>query len=152
MTTYEVSDGTSWDTIEAANDDAAIEAAEAWLRDGDWPDEETVYLSAAVMRDGEEIGTVEVTLPPRAPACVRGHDHEWCRPVEVVGGLRENPGVHGSGGGVKVTEVCRHCGRRQHTDTWATDPRNGQQGVERVWYSEPDEGSLAWVAMQADDE
>lgn len=39
-----------------------------------------------------------------------GHEHEWMRPLALVGGIDSAPGVQGSPGvGVAVTEVCR-CG------------------------------------------
>lgn len=151
MTTYEVRDGYESEEFDAADDNAAIAFADAWLEDGDWPRDETQYLTASVYRmpENECVGEATLTLQPLPPACAGGHDHDWCSPHRVVGGLRENPGVFGSGGGVKVVEVCRHCGRRQHTDTWATNPNTGEQGVERVWYTDHDEASLAWIEEHA---
>jgi hypothetical protein len=39
--------------------------------------------------------------------------------LELVGGLRENPGVYGKqyGSGVIILEVCARCGARRTTDT-----------------------------------
>lgn len=151
MARYEVRDGYASDEFEAPDDAAAVAYAKQWLADGDWPREETQYLTASVylMPGNECVGEATLTLQPLPPPCIGGHDHDWCRPHSVVGGLRDNPGVHGSGGGVKIVEVCRHCGQRQHTDTWATHPATGEQGVERVWYTDPDEASLAWIEEQA---
>ena len=56
-------------------------------------------------------------------------------PHEVVGGLEENPGVWGNGGGVIIHEVCQTCGVHRHTNTWAQNPVNGKQGLESVSYS-----------------
>lgn len=150
-TTYEVRDHACSDEFTANDDAAALAYAKQWLADGDWPREETQYLSASVYRmpENECVGDATLTLQPLPPTCAGGHDHDWCRPRSVVGGLKENPGVFGSGGGVKIVEVCRHCGQRQHTDTWATNPNTGEQGVERVWYTDPDEASLAWIEEQA---
>lgn len=151
---YEVRDGYVSDEFDAADDAAAVAYAKQWLADGDWPREETQYLTACVYRmpGNDCVGEVTLTLHPLPPQCDGGHDHDWCRPHSVVGGLRDNPGVFGSGGGVKIVEVCRHCGRRRHTDTWATHPATGEQGVERVWYTDADETSLAWVERQEADE
>ena len=53
------------------------------------------------------------------------HKHDW----KPVGGCKENPGIHSSGGSVKHVEACT-CGRRKTTDYWdhatnrpATTPR-----------------------------
>lgn len=148
MKTYEVRDNQYADYSEeflAKDDDEALAYGRQWLADGDWPRDETLHLSALVYLDGERIGEAKLTLQPLPPRCISGHDHEWCSPHSVVGGLKENPGVRGSGGGVYTVEVCRHCGKYQHCDTWATDPRNGRQGVERVWYTDADEASLDWI-------
>lgn len=75
-----------------------------------------------------------VEIPAVEPDCIDGHDHDWQSPVEIVGGIHENPGVWGHGGGVLVAEVCIRCGCGQHTDTWAQDPASGQQGLRSVEY------------------
>jgi hypothetical protein len=148
MGEYSVSDGTAWDDFDADDDDAAMERAREWLRTGDWDVSRTLWLSASVMRrDGDIVGEVEVTLHPDPPAC-RGDEHAWSSPHAVVGGLRENPGVWGSGGGVKIKEVCRKCGCYKLTDTWATNPSNGTQGHTSVGYEPADQCSLDWVDSQ----
>lgn len=86
-----------------------------------------------------------VAIDPDEPKCKRGHEHEWCAPLEVVGGIPENPGVWGHGGGVLIHEVCRHCGWYRTTDTWATRPDNGAQGLRSVEYAEPDDDSMEWI-------
>lgn len=50
------------------------------------------------------------------------HKHEWQSP-QWLGGVKENPGVWGHGGGVIVHEVCE-CGARKITDTWANNGPN----------------------------
>jgi hypothetical protein len=69
----------------------------------------------------------------------------------LLGGLKESPGVVGHGGGVRITEVCRHCGVRRITDTWATNPCDGTQGYECVEYHAAGEGELTWVANQQEE-
>lgn len=108
---------------------------------------------AAVDADGDRV-TVEgrgeaIEDPPAAKACTaadRGA-HEWCSPHSVVGGIAENPGVRGHGGGVVVEEICRHCGMHRTTDTWATDRTTGRP-TEQVTYRAAGERSLAWLAEQ----
>jgi hypothetical protein len=86
-------------------------------------------------------------VDPEEPDCSAA-DHDWCSPIEVVGGIDSNPGVWGHGGGVKITEVCRHCGGYRITDTWAQRQDTGEQGLESVEYHEADDASLAWVDSQ----
>jgi hypothetical protein len=93
-----------------------------------------------------------VQLDPTPPKCARAasgkdrdRDHDWKSPHSVVGGDRTNPGVFGSGAGIKVREVCRFCGVYRLTDTWSTRPDTGEQGLTSVSYEEADEASHAWV-------
>lgn len=81
--------------------------------------------------DEESIESFEVELPPVEPDCSE-EEHEWVSPYDVVGGLKENPGVWGKGGGVIYNEVCKHCGCLKVTDTWAQNPTNGVQGLTSV--------------------
>jgi len=83
------------------------------------------------------------TIEPEVPGddC----DHEWCSPHEVVGGCESNPGVWGSGAGVRITEVCRHCGMYRITETHGQSHHDGQYRGERVSYREADENSLSWI-------
>lgn len=76
----------------------------------------------------------KVQIDPTEPPCEDGNEHNWTSPHEIVGGLKENPGVWGHGGGVVITEVCSHCGLRRITDTWAQDPTDGEQGLTSVEY------------------
>ncbi len=71
------------------------------------------------------------------PPCIDSDDHDWQSPHEIVGGIKENPGVWGNGGGVIINEVCMRCGCQKTTDTWATHPENGSQGHTVVTY-DPD--------------
>jgi hypothetical protein len=72
--------------------------------------------------------------------------HEWASDHDVVGGLKENPGVWGHGGGVTTRRHCRHCGTYRVTDTWADDGRGGH--TTRTHYEEPDDASLRYVALR----
>jgi hypothetical protein len=90
-----------------------------------------------------------IKIPPTEPDCCAG-SHDWASPLSVVGGIKENPGVYGNGGGVVITEVCRHCGRYQITDTWAQNPENGEQGLTSVEFRDSDESSEAWLTRRYD--
>jgi hypothetical protein len=94
--------------------------------------------------DGEE-ECATVQLDPEEPDCTDADGHDWQSPHEVVGGLKENPGVRGHGGGVIVTEVCAHCGMYRITDTWGQRPDTGEQGLTVLEYRDADEKSLAWA-------
>lgn len=89
--------------------------------------------------------SITVQIDPPTPECVDDQGHDWQAPYEVLGGLRENPGVWGNGGGVICREVCAHCGVYQVTDTWAQRRDTGTQGHTTVTYEDADEASLAWV-------
>lgn len=137
MTTYRCTDGPSTRTIEylvgdqysgqesirATDAEAAITA---YLDGGDWtPDEggTTVwYTITAIDRDGERAER-KVAFDPPEPKCTDGHSHDWA-----------SPRVYGHGGGVIIHEVCAHCGLHKYTDTWATDPSDGEQGLTSVEY------------------
>lgn len=156
MAKYRVQDEHWGDDFDAADDDAALEYGEEWLRSGDWDRSETLFLEAEVVQlqdDGkfeETLGHVRVTLPPDEPKCSAG-SHAWCAPYELLGGLKENPGVFGHGGGVRIKEVCKHCGTCRLTDTWATNPCDGTQGHETVEYFPAGERELEWVAQQQEE-
>ncbi len=73
-----------------------------------------------------------VQLDPDEPECA-GSEHMWESP-EWLGGLKENPGVWGHGGGVLITKACTRCGCGKHINTWAQRPDTGEQGFESVRY------------------
>lgn len=134
--------------IEAATQDEAEQIAAGraadWLETGDWDTSGgTLFLHADWSlrnAEGDEIadGRKKLTLHPDAPRCTDGKrdTHDWQAPHAIVGGIEENPGVWGHGGGVTITEVCMRCGCGRHTDTWAQDPSTAEQGLESVRYEE----------------
>lgn len=131
------------------------ELAEAWMRGGEWfghgdDSESTVWVrghlhSEDCTRDRlaadpdtrcyEDCESLTVAIDPPEPRCEDGDSHDWRRPLALVGGIRENPGVQGHGGGVIITDVCMHCGCERRVDTWAQDPETGEQGLESVCYA-----------------
>lgn len=140
-------DGNAEVEIEAAS---GREAAETYVADGDWGDDdsETSWVRVRAWQVGlgmegsdlyeYEIGSAlhTVAIDPPEPACVDGDDHDWQSPHEIVGGCAENPGVHGNGGGVVIVECCMRCGCQRTTDTWAQDRSTGEQGLDSVSYDE----------------
>ena len=92
----------------------------------------------------------DLTVHPREPDCIDDDDHDWQAPHELVGGLEENPGVRGNGGGVIIQHVCARCGCYRTTNTWATNPSNGTP-MTSVSYEDADEDSQAWVASLSED-
>jgi hypothetical protein len=138
MNTYKCDDGNAEVEITA---DSAQDAAEEYVSDGDWGEiESTTWINVYVQevnKDREDVGGRErckVVLHPKVPSCTQD-EHDWQSPHSIVGGLKENPGVHGHGGGVTIAEVCMHCGCERVTDTWAQDPVTGEQGLESVKYT-----------------
>jgi hypothetical protein len=124
--------------------DSAHEAAQSYVDDGTWGDtSETQWISVRVWREGiDEDGDIvcvdeessKVTIEAEEPECTGGEEHDWRSPYSIVGGIEENPGVWGHGGGIMIQEVCMICGCGKTTDTWAQDPSDGQQGLDSVSY------------------
>lgn len=73
-----------------------------------------------------------MALDAEDPTCLESDrdfaEHHWDSPLSIVGGIKENPGVFGKGGGVVCTTVCLRCGCRRTVDTWSNGP-SGQQGL-----------------------
>lgn len=130
-------DGNHYTTIEAATAEEALDEARSNVDRSNYHEcEGTLYIDVRV--DAEDDDTVSasdtVTLEPEEPECSHEDGHDWQSPHEIVGGLRENPGVQGHGGGVIIQEVCMHCGCGRTTDTWAQRPDTGRQGLREVSY------------------
>jgi hypothetical protein len=134
------------------------EAAEEYVADGDWGDDGG-YVDVSAWRvgidgNGESVRVEEhshiVDIETPEPECADGETHDWQSPFEVLGGIKENPGVWGNGGGVMIREVCAHCGRYRVTDTWAN--RGAEQGYTDVSYEDADESSMEWVDSLAESE
>lgn len=143
------------DDLQAWADEHAQHCAEIAVGSGGTSDQPIIWRYSAeieaVDADGDRVtvtGHGEAVEEPPAAKCVEADDgeHEWCSPFAVVGGIKENPGVQGHGGGVIITEVCRHCGTYRTTDTWAT----GHDGrpTTTVTYREADDASLAWIDLE----
>lgn len=84
------------------------------------------------------ISTFNGHLNEIAPSCDDPeHDTcDWIATHAIEGGLEENPGVWGHGGGVKMYTHCSHCdcNRTRMVNTWDTNPCDGSQGHETISY------------------
>lgn len=122
----------------------AAEIVAGWIYE---PGELTywVHLECIDSWTGQDLSPpAGVPVHPVVPECC-AETHDWASPHSVLGGLEESPGVVGHGGGVVITEVCRHCGTYRERDTWATDRATGEQGMEAVSYRAADTRSLEWA-------
>lgn len=141
------------ENLQATTLEDARDEARQLLRDGDWSiglaeHQRTIYPDAKILvedADGEReiVDRVSVAIEPEPPKCEHDDGHDWQSPLEVVGGIEENPGCWGHGGGVIIREVCARCGRYRVTDTW--DQSQGPDPVETVHYEDADDTSEAWV-------
>jgi len=138
MTTYTmVEDGNNaWEIIHATDLQDAKQQLQEWAAGADWnqdePDASTIQVDYALYEgrwepgeDGDPVYEYTHTYDPTPPPCT-GTEHEWEATVEQEGGLEENPGVWGHGGGVVIHDHCRHCGTRRTRDTWAQDDTTGE--------------------------
>src|SRR5690554_5454873 len=105
-------------TIQAACLEEAIAQVEASVRGCYTPETETFWVEGELASiDGEEIHPTLVAIHPDAPACEGEGEHDWQSPHHLLGGIEENPGVWGKGGGAVIEEVCMRCGTARITDT-----------------------------------
>lgn len=141
MSKYEYRTDDHVEEFEAADADEALEFAQEMMEECDYEDY-TGPVYAYIYEGDNEIGRVEHVVQQQEPACREG-EHDWRAPHSVVGGLKDNPGVFGKGGGVVYTEVCAHCGTYRVTDTWCT---NGTAyPYESVTFRDADEYSTDWI-------
>lgn len=127
----------AWETIQADSLDDAKKQLHDWARDSDWNMDEwdatTIQVDYALYAgkwepgdDAEPAYEYRHTFHPDEPACIDTNtEHDWTSSVKTEGGLKENPGVFGHGGGVIIHDHCRHCGVQRTQDTWAQDPTTG---------------------------
>jgi hypothetical protein len=137
MTLYICDDGNAEIEIEA---DSAQDAAQEYVDEGDWGDDAKTFWVDVWVTPLDDEGLagerecITVTVKPDEPDCAHEAGHAWGQPYELLGGLRENPGVVGSGGGVKGRDVCLLCGVARDWDNWAQRPDTGEQGLSSVEY------------------
>lgn len=120
-----------------------------WVRVRTWRQVVGLTSAGAVVYGHTDDLVRTVAIHPVEPPCIDHEGHDWRSPHAVVGGSRQSPGVFGHGAGVVERRVCARCGVYIDTDTWATDPATGEQGLHAIRYEDPDEASLAWVRARA---
>lgn len=133
-------DGHHYNTIKAPGCAEALEAAKEGVDPRNYPgvsgDGLTITIWVRVRVKCEATGendSAKVACDPVPPKCGDGNqDHDWQTPLRIVGGIAENPGVWGNGGGVRIHEACMNCGCAKITDTWAQDRESGEQGLTSV--------------------
>lgn len=102
-----------------------------WLADADSDERDS---------DGDPVAEEHViTVDPIEPPCPEADEHDWSNDWALVGGIEENSGVWGKGGGVLIHERCRHCRMWRIKDTWAQDRLTGEQGLTSISYEAPEE-------------
>jgi hypothetical protein len=131
-----IEDGCHYDTVTATSAEEALDIARSNVDRAHYSEcEGTLYVEARVYcEETDESDSDTVTLDEEEPECCHEDGHDWQSPYEIVGGIRDNPGVWGHGGGVLITECCMHCGCARTTDTWAQNPQTGEQGLREVSY------------------
>ena len=99
------------------------------------------FIDPGDLEDIEPYFSTSLINPPEPES---DHEHQWDSVQKIEGGLKENPGVWGHGGGVIVSYHCKHpgCYVTMTKDTWAQNPATGQQGYETVVYGELDEDDM----------
>lgn len=132
---WRLCEGGQWyTTVQASGIADALDEAQSNVDACNYDVTETIWIDVRVhCIETDETDTATVTLHPDEPKCSHA-EHDWQSPYEIVGGLECNPGVWGHGGGVKVEEVCMHCGCSRITDTWAQRPDTGEQGMTSTTY------------------
>lgn len=120
--------------------EAARDYADHWLCEG-WNEcEGPFWIDGWLTWVDEDGGDCEekitVQVDPPEPRCV-ADAHDWRGEYDVVGGLKENPGVFGNEGGVEILRVCIHCNILRVVNTWAQRPDTGQQGFTTTIYRDP---------------
>jgi hypothetical protein len=142
------------DYVESHDDDDELDDSELtevftalYERAPDQSDRDTGLWSLIVAGVSER-ERITITLDAEEPECKDGEDHDWRSPYSVLGGIKENPGVWGHGGGVAIKEVCAHCGKYKITDTWAQRSDTGEQGLRSERYEDPDDASHEWLARR----
>ena len=136
MSTFQANDGTdSWEVDATSLEDALDQSVEDVRNcDGYDQNETTCWVRVTVTGEDEISDAQTVTIDPVEPSCTTGGEHDWQSPLSIVGGIADNPGVWGNGGGVISKECCMNCGCQRKIDTWAQNPATGEQGLQSVAY------------------
>lgn len=159
FTARDVESGVTHVFMAATCEEARVKA-QRWAEGGDYDlTKGHVYVDlrlAMETDDGYESGRgsddeeqLTAIIASKEPSCSHDDGHDWQSPFEIVGGIKENPGVWGKGGGVIISECCMRCGCKRTTDTWAQRSDTGEQGLNEVSY-EPGYYSEALSELESD--
>jgi len=151
--TYWVTDGEG-DTLKLHG--TPEEVAQEYVNSGNWGEStKTDWVDIHVYNAEPWVGdfdfnencvdTITVAIEPEEPDCEHPAGHIYASPHSLVGGLKENPGVQGSGCGTKGTCICMLCGLVQHWDNWAQRHDTGEQGLDSTEYDRDSAGSAVVV-------
>jgi len=141
---YRTGDGTVDNVFQATGAVEAMDLAIDWWMEGSWENktELDIFVQEINPWDDDmefpmEWKTIEVGEDPPEPECTED-EHDWERPYEIVGGLKENPGVW-SAGGTTMTfhSVCSHCGLHKHETQHGAQRNPGQ--LDTIEYRRGDE-------------
>ena len=131
-----IEDGYVYDTITADDADDALASAKECFDRSAYDSTTTTWVDIEVRNPiTEETGSETIQIDPEEPECEsEALTHDWRAPLILVGGISENPGVWGHGGGVICKKACIRCGAQRLTDSWAQRPDTGEQGLRSVSY------------------
>jgi hypothetical protein len=130
---FKTGDGVVDHVYQAKDCQEAMQLAIDWWKDGSWENktEIDIYVQEINpfdddMRFPMEWETIEVGEDPPEPECTE-ESHGWETPHEIVGGLKENPGVWSLGGTTMVYHsVCSHCGLQKREFKYGAQRNPGQ--------------------------
>ena len=134
--------------LEARTLPEAVKEARALVKEAMEVDR-TEYVEAivrSVTPGTEEPIDIEDSITHRMDPEPAHEPNDWRSPHELLGGLKENPGVQGHGGGVIVEEIDANSGIKRITNTW--DQGQGPEPVETIRYEDPTNESLEWAIRQ----
>lgn len=139
---FEIYDDCCRETIDATDMECAVDWATEYWQEGNWDTKCLIKLTIEHIGWDDEIldyETIEVECgeDPVAPDCVDEQEHDWCSPHDIVGGLKENPGIWSTGGTTIVSiEVCSHCGCKKRTVNYGSQRNQGQCDTIEYYYSD----------------
>lgn len=149
---YTFTDGNGGEDTFVCSPSEVKEAWDEWINEFPWCESsETVWVHGRATDEFGKDHFFMATVEPEEPDC-SSDEHMWDTPYYILGGLKENPGIQGHGGGATGTEICRHCGTYKIWDSWAQDPETGKQGLHSIEYRGPDDVSLQYVRDCLDNE
>lgn len=142
---YCTGDGVVENIFQAKDAVEAMDLAIDWWAEGSWENRTELDIFVREINPWDDDmefpmdwKTIEVGEDPPEPECSEADEHDWERPYEIVGGLKENPGVW-SAGGTTMTfhSVCAHCGLHKHETQHGAQRNPGQ--LDTIEYRRGDE-------------